>query len=717
MAKLEDTAGTDWSKLAKLTPRLRSHLGIIPQEYRGKRWFLLQDRSNGRYLLLDQRAWSFVGRLDGEASIEALYDSMSDAPTEDALSRNEILAVLSQLHAAELLNADLPHSTKAFFNRTGQQGRHATRRAPISPLSIRVPLVNPDQLLERLIPWFRPVFSKFALTVWFAVVALAGLLAIANVTEISAAAQPDMLSPANLASMLMVYVFMKAVHELAHGLAVKMWHGEVHEMGISLIVLAPLPYVDASAAWSFRDPKKRIVVSAVGILSELLIAAIALFVWLMVEPGLLKDVAWNAFLIGSISTVLFNANPLMKFDGYYVLQDWIQVPNLQARSGKYYRYLVQRYLLGMDNTNSPCVADGEQRWFAVYGGAAFVYRLLILFVIVLFLAEEYLFLGVALASWAVFMQLVLPVWRAAKFLMCSPLLGARRPRALAVSGGVFSFAALTLFAVPMPSSTRAEGVVTVPHEAHVVAPERGFVARQLVASGSRVQAGQVLIELRDAELDAAQRVLKARVRELEVLAAQRQADNRVKAAVVREDVRVVREELQAIAMRQQAMVVHSTVAGIFVVPGAYDLANRYLEKGELIGYVLSRDNRIVTAVLPQADVGLIRNGVSAVQLRLAQQRGAVIQSRVLRELPGSGARLPSAALGAAGGGSISVIGDGAGAKTAAEEVFTLELSLPVHTEVAGIGARAHVRFDHAAEPLGFQWIRQGRQLLLGRLSF
>ncbi|MCP4042407.1 MAG: peptidase M50, partial [Gammaproteobacteria bacterium] len=216
---------------------------------------------------------------------------------------------------------------------------------------------------------------------WFLVVGFGSLLALANFPDLNAAVDKGILSPGNLVSILLVFIAIKTLHEFAHAFAVKMWGGDVHEMGITLLVLAPVPYLDASATWGFRDKHKRMLVGAIGILVELFLAALALFVWLLVEPGPVQDGALNALLVASVSTLLFNANPLLRFDGYYVLQDLIEIPNLYSRSSRYYLYLIQRYLFGLDHVHSPATAAGETAWFAIYGLGAFFYRLVILVVI------------------------------------------------------------------------------------------------------------------------------------------------------------------------------------------------------------------------------------------------------------------------------------------------------------------------------------------------
>ena len=161
------------------------------------------------------------------------------------------------------------------------------------------------------------------------------------------------LVPENLLVMWLVFPVLKLAHEFGHAFAVKTRGGEVHEMGVMIMVLTPVPYVDASSAWAFRSKWQRIRVGAAGMMVELFIASLALFLWLSAEPGVFRGVLYNVILIAGISTVLFNANPLLRFDGYYILMDWLEIPNLRQRSTQYWAYLAERYLFGRREAEPP----------------------------------------------------------------------------------------------------------------------------------------------------------------------------------------------------------------------------------------------------------------------------------------------------------------------------------------------------------------------------
>lgn len=706
----------NWSQVADLRPQLCQHVRTYPQEYRGERWYVLRDESNGRHLRFNAAAYDFIGHLDGDLSVQEIWDQMAKTVDANTLEQDDVLLILTQLFAIDALRSGLPVDAKEFFKRYQYQRRLLQKRRVMNPLAIRVPLLDPDRLLNRLLPWVRPVFSNSGAAVWLLLVGMASLLALVNFPTLNAAIDQDILSPANLLLMTLMFVLIKTVHEFGHAFAVKMWGGEVHEMGITLLVLAPVPYVDASAAWGFRDKRKRVLVGAVGVLVELFIAALALFIWLAVEPGLVRDAAFNSLLIGSVSTLLFNANPLLRFDGYYVLQDLVEIPNLYTRSSRYYLYLMQRYLFGMDQARSPVTAKGERPWFLFYGLAAFIYRLAIMLVIVLFLAEEYLFIGVALGTWAVTMQLIMPMFRGIRFLFSSPLLIGQRSRAAAISVLMISGLMAGLLYLPVSLTTHTEGVVWVPDQAQVFAGTEGFVSEVLVASGDRVESGTTLIRMRAPSIETRIKVLQARYRELEIRRAADHLENRVQSGITSEEMTAVEAELALLREQTSALQVRSRMAGIFVLSDQQTLHERYLRQGQLIGYIISPERLIVRSVVPQSSIGLVRQQVNRVEIRLAERLGETVTSSILRETPSGSTDLPSRALGAAGGGDIAVRMNSEAGATAAEKVFQIDLSLPDDLKITGVGERAYVRFEHGSEPLASQWLRSGRQLVLSRLS-
>lgn len=711
------TQGQDlWQHVAGLRPSLRKHVRVLAHDYRGERWYLLHDETAGRFTRFNASAYAVLGRLDGDLTMQEILELANTGRTEDEkLTSDDLLQVLAQLHAAEVLRGGFPLSAQDVLNRYETSQRYQRRGALRNPLALRFPLFDPDRLLDRLAPLARLLFSWPGLVLWLLVAVSGALLAVANAPQLAAAVAAKTLSPTEILAFWLLYPVIKALHELGHGLAVKAWGGEVHETGINLLVFMPVPYVDASASWAFRDRRRRALVGAAGILVELFLAALGILVWVVVEPGVVRDTALNLALIGGISTLLFNGNPLLRFDGYYVLEDLLEIPNLATRSSRYYLYLIQRYLLGLKDSRSPASAPGERGWFIAYGLASPLYRLTVLVGIALYLASEFLVVGVVLAAWAVLMQVVRPLFRSLWFLATSPRLEARRLRA----GGLVASVLLVGFLLlnwQAPLVTHTEGVVWLHEQGEVHSGIDGFVEKVHKASGEAVEAGDILIELRDSALQSRRAVLEARLAELRTQKSAERRRSRVKAAMVDDDIRVVEAELAQVAEKIAALEVRSPAAGRFILDDPHGLRGRYIRHGELLGYVVQDGAPVIRTVVSQDEVGLLRRGQPVVEIALADRVGEPLKGRWLREVPAGSTELPNAALGAMGGGEFKVDLQDETGRTATERVFQFDLALPEGTPVSGIGGRAYVRLEHGSEPLWRQWSRSLQQLLLSHLE-
>ena len=265
----------------------------------------------------------------------------------------------------------------------------------------------------------------------------------------------------------MTYLVLKALHELGHGYAVKAFGGAVHELGVMFLVFAPMPYVDASAASEFRSKWRRALVGAAGMIVEVFCAALALYVWLAVEEGFVHALAYNVMLIAGVSTVVFNGNPLLRYDGYYILtrsagdtEPGAAIDTLLGLSRRPVRIRRGR----KDFSASP--ASG---WLLLYAPASLSYRLAVMLAIALFVASEYLAVGVAIACWGLVDGVVLPLAKALAHVL-GPRLQRNRARAVTTTCG--SLAVAVRAASPSRPRTRPPRASSGCRKAPSCAPAR-----------------------------------------------------------------------------------------------------------------------------------------------------------------------------------------------------------------------------------------------------
>jgi len=705
-----------WYRVADLKPRIRSHAKIHRHQYRGETWYVLQDLASGRVHRFSPASYLVLGLMDGCRTIQQIWDTALAGLGDDAPTQDEMIQLLGQLHSADILQCDVAPDIAELFQRHERQRRSKLIGQLLSPLWWRFPLLDPERLLGRLLPWARPFFGIGGAFLWASVVGVALVLVGVYWADLTSNFLDRVLSARNLLVLWLLLPALKALHEVGHGLATKAFGGEVHDMGVMLLIVSPLPYVDASSASAFPSKWQRIVVGAAGMLVELFLAALALFVWLAAEPGVLRTVAYNTILVAGISTVLFNANPLLRYDGYYMLSDFLEIPNLYTRSRSYLAYLCERYLFGHQEAETPPASRSERTWFVVYAVSAFAYRLLVIAGIAFFLLYKFFYLGVAATVALVAAWIGVPTWKAIGFVLRNPRLHRVRGRALGVSLGLAGLVVALVGFLPVPSRTAAEGVVWVPEEALVRAGASGFVERMVARPGSRVRPGDVLLECADPSLLARVQVLAARLREFRARYDEQRAADRVKAAQFQEEIRYVEEDLARARAEQGALTVRSQAEGIFVLPAAADLPGRFVRRGELLGYTVNLERITVRAVIPQTSVDLVQQRTIGVEVRLSERIGETVPATVRREVPGASERLPSPALGLGGGGRVPVDPRDTQGVTAMERVFQIDLELPSTLPLLNVGGRAYVRFDHGWEPLAVQWARQVRQLFLARLN-
>jgi putative peptide zinc metalloprotease protein len=711
-----------WYRVAGLRPRIASHVKVVRHRYGSQSWYALSDQVSGRVHRVTPAAYLFAARMDGERTIDDIWQEMVAEMDTEAPSQEAVINLLMQLHGADLLVGGIPPDAIELLSRRDRLSRSVLVRNLRSPLSMQLPLIDPDRFLTRTMPLIRPLFSWVSVLVWLALM----LTAIVTVGQHWAALTDNVIdrvmASEGLLALALCYPIMKVLHELGHGYAAKRFGCEVHEMGVMLLVLFPVPYVDASSSAALSSKWQRACVAAAGIIVELTLAAIATLIWVSAEPGLLRAVAFNVMLIGGVSTVFINGNPLLRFDGYYVLSDVIAVPNLTQRGVRYLTYLINRYMFRVPNQIRFTAGLHERLAMLIYTPLSWVYRLVVLLGVTAFVATHYFVVGVGIGIFTMFMGFVRPAGKALWQVAMGPQYRACRGRAAGLTFGAIAAAIIVILAVPAPVHSTSEGVIWLPQDAIVRAGTDGFVREVVAAPGTRVDSGAQLFVLEHPIAEAKLRVSAARVRELEAKYTAEWVDDRIAAEVTKYELNQARATLDRERYRISLQSVAAMSGGTFnAVRPASDMVGRYVKVGEIMGYVTPASGRVARVVVPQADVDLVHDHLVDVSLRLAD-RLTDFRSSVVRVVPAAEENVPSQALTAANGGPISTDPrDNKGTK-AFERLFQLDVALPDQgagsdaLAASGFGARVSVRFDFAWESLGSMMYRRARQAMLSRFE-
>ncbi len=700
-----------WKEIAATCPRLRNDLRWHPGQDEDGGW-VLEDPLSRRYHRLSPLAAACLRRMDGRHSLEAIRLAVR-TPEGVPPPPGFMVQLLHLLETSDLL---LPEGTTA-ARRARESRRQERKRRWSNPLAIRIPLIDPEPWLERATPWLRKLCSPAGFLAWAALVLPSLAAAAMHWPELSAGARLDRLFNAqNLLLVWLIYPPLKLLHELAHAAMVKRFGGEVHEMGILLVgFLLPVPYVDASSSAAFRERRQRMLVAAAGILAELLAAALALWLWLAAEPGLVRAATYDLLLVVGASTLLINANPLMRYDGYYLFMELVRIPNLGGRANQYLRWLLKR-LLGA-RVPSPARSARERRWFLLYGPAALLYRLWLVLAILGLVLERLPWVGLPLAAWAGASLLLAPLVRGLDWLAKSPEPGPRRRRAVALACGSLATLTAAVFLLPLPLHTRTEGVVWLPDEARVRAGTDCFVTDLPVPSGARVEAGQLILGCSDPLLAARVRLLEGRQRELELRRRAKRQEDPYAAQLVAEELESVAAALDEARRALAALEIRAPLAGRLYLPRATDLPGRFLKRGELAAWILPEEGLHIRAVVPQ-DAGPVAPGqVLAAEVKPLAAPALSLPASLADLRPAGGRALPSAALGRKGGGRLEVDPADPEGRTPLVPVFQFDLEVPTQSlKELPLGSRVLIRLEHPPEPLARRWYRGFRSLFLERFD-
>lgn len=698
------TFSESWHRISEARIGLLPSVQVQKQRFGGVDWYVLQDRFTQRFFRLTPQAWRFVSRLSPRRTVDDAWREALERFPADAPSQHEVIQLLGQLHQSNLLYFRSQPDSVEIFDRYRQFKQRELYGKLLGFLYLRIPVLNPNDWLNRILPLIRATVSWPAAVLWFIVVAIGAKAVIENLPQIEDQSQ-GILALDNLVWLYVCMAGMKVLHELAHGFVCKRFGGDVHVFGIMLLVLAPLPYVDATSSWAFRSRYERALVGAVGVLSELFMAAVGAIVWANTGPGLVHTLAFNVMLLGSVSSLLFNGNPLLRFDAYYVLCDLVDIPNLYQRANQQWLYFADRYLLGTKDARGPSVDQREWWWLTGYGALSFVYRMLVVALVLEFVADQWFLLGVVFAFTTVIMVIGIPMFKLFGHLS-GPAVARNRTRAIAASALGLLVPTLLLGMLPWRYAIRAPGVIESV-SANAVAPgTAGRLSALYVRNGDRVSSGQLIAQLSNPELEFEIRNVRQQVIEAELLRNQALAGAQADVEPLRRRIVMLKNRLSELEYRYSQLAITARHDGTFVAPKVSERVGSWVQRGEPIGDVVDLDHlRFVAVVTQQQADELFASKITSVALRLHGQVDREITSSEFNVLPYQRQRLASAALGWTGGGSIPVRQDDQRGEVAADPFFELRVKLdPTTPDLLMLnGLAGQMRVALEPMPLLVQW--------------
>jgi len=489
-----------------LKVKLRPDLIVQPQFYEGMTHYVVKDPIALKYFRFKIEEFFLLQQFDGKQSLQDVKRAFERKYRPQTISVDDLLRFAAQLHEAGIAQLDTNDQARALIDRWRKNRWKKVWQFLANILYIKIPVVDPEKLLTGMYPYFRWIYSR-----WFNVFAvglmLSALTMVASHWPEFHAKLPDFQSFFNWHTILYFWcslAVVKVIHEFGHGLTAKHFGGEVHEMGMLFLVMTPALYCDVTDSWLLPSKWKRIWISAAGIYVECFLAAVATFVWFNTDPGLLNSLMMATMFICSVNTVMFNANPLLRYDGYYVAADWLEVPNLRIKSTQFFAYLFQEKVLGLEVPVQSYMPRSRRFLFVSYAIASFLYRWVVTFSILFFLSKflepwglksvSYMMMTFAAGS-----MIGMPIYQMIKFVR-QPGRMRKVKKARAAAFAAVAVAAIAgILAIPTPLRVSGTLVLTAARPAEVYAEVPGRLVELKVRDGDWVKEGQVLAELSNPE--------------------------------------------------------------------------------------------------------------------------------------------------------------------------------------------------------------------------
>jgi putative peptide zinc metalloprotease protein len=495
------------STARKLPVKFRPDLTAERQTALGQSYWILKDPIGARYFRLQEEEYALLKLFNGNHSLDEIKKAFEKQFPPQKITLDELQHLLGQFHQSGLIIASTPHQGEELLKRSKKRKRKELTQKLTNILAIKFKGIDPDAIFTFVYPFVRWCFHPLTLSAGL-LLCLSALLLILVQFDIFRAKLPEFytfFSPVNILCLSVVLAATKVLHEFGHGLTAKHFGGECHEMGVMILVLTPCLYVNVSDSWLLPNKWHRIAIAAAGVCVECTLAAICTFVWWFSVPGLLHYLALNIMFVSSVSTILFNVNPLLRYDGYYMLSDYLEIPNLRQKATKILTQKCSQWFLGMEPPDDPFLPKKNQLWFASYSVAAFCYRWVIMasilfFIYTLFKHYELRIVGQALAAMSLFSLFVMPIYKVIKFFWIPGRIYKVKARRFYSSLALFAGFLLFLLFFPLPYTVVAPAIV----ELRTVTAQQVFVpdikgGNQLrevhVVPGQFVQAGDVLARL------------------------------------------------------------------------------------------------------------------------------------------------------------------------------------------------------------------------------
>lgn len=683
-------------EIGSLRPRLRADLRFTFQEFGGERTCVLEDPVASKFHRVGLAEYRLMRLLDGrrtfsEATARAAIDSGFEG-----LDEGKALSLFRWLVQNRLVDPEGGIPSEVVLEGKGRRVRAGVRNA-FNILFIKVPFGSPDRFFRAVAPPLGWLCGRAVFLLWTLVV-LAGLVTVLLNGDRLREGAEGILGPDNWIWLGVVWLVLKLWHEFWHGLVCRHLGGAVREWGALFVLFMPLGYVDASSSLRFPSKWRRIQVAAAGMYGEFFLAAVAAIVWSQTSPGIVNTISLNTMVMGSVVTLFFNLNPLMRFDGYFILSDWLEIPNLGTRANHLLKRVSKKWILGVRDLPPVEWTLRDTAILLVYGILSFLWRILI--VVTLSVAATHLFGGggLILAVIALLFWSVPPLLKLFGYLFVDS--GGERVR-LRVALSRILLIGLSFYwigFIPSRTTLSVEAVVEPAAESVLRAEAPGFVERIAVREGSEVREGDLVLELGNPELRLVRDTLAARIERQR--ARMRLARTSGQTADFEAEAAVLLGLEKQLAERDgwlESLRMEAPRDGEVMRAGLERLEGTYVRTGDELMRIVRRDSLELVLPVRQEDLDYYRDHIGQPVEILFPGRGWKTLGELLRISGRAATRIDYPGLAAPSGGRLAVMSDRAGGENGGMRLVqpvywgAVKINSPRAASLR-IGERARVRF-------------------------
>ncbi len=506
MATLADSLVSSTSRRLRL--RVRPDLSARQQRYHGEVYWVVKEPVGLNYFRFHEEEFAILQMLDGETSLEEIKDRFEAEFTPQKITYQDLQQFVGMLHRSGLVISEAAGQGRQLKKRRDEKKKKQLLGKFTNIFAIRFRGVDPERVLNFLYRYTFWLFHPALVFLSLAVILAAGLLILVQF-DVFRSRLPtfhQFFGPHNWIFLGVTMGVVKVLHEFGHGLSCKHFRGECHEIGLMFLVFTPCLYCNVSDSWMLPNKWHRVIIGAAGMYIELTLASIATFLWWFSEPGLLNQLCLSVMFICSVSTLIFNGNPLLRFDGYYIMMDIAEIPNLRQKATEILKRFMVGLCLGLEQPDNPFLPQKNRFFFGCYTIAAVCYRWLIVLSICMFLnkvLEPYglKVIGRLLAAAGFFGLVVQPLWKLGKFFyMPGRMHKVKRHRVIATLAVVVAVVAAVVF-VPLPHSVTCTFEVGPRDAAAVYVDVTGRLDKIEAKEGQRVVADELVAILSNPDLE------------------------------------------------------------------------------------------------------------------------------------------------------------------------------------------------------------------------